>query len=534
MLKGIVPRDYQTNIVDSVLAHGNTLAVLPTGLGKTLIALMLIDRLASRGRILFLAPTRPLAEQHYKTIMKHLDIPEDDIILITGTIPPKKRAELWGRKIIVATPQTVKNDHAKGLFSFSGVSFCIVDEAHRSIGNYAYTYITKECISNNVLILGLTASPGGDPKRIKDIMANLAISNVELRTRQDEDVKPFVKEINISWVKVELDENLTEAAGILREMVRKYSQMFREWGMGMRFPSKKNLVAIRSRIDRLKGGAKYTVLSHYTTFFNLVHMLELLETQGVSPFLKYIEKLKASESKGAKRILASEELEKILKLVEGREHPKMKKLLEIVNERREKKMIIFTQYRERLGDIVSLLKQSGLKAEAFIGQRKGMTQEIQKKALEDFRNDVFNIMVATSIGEEGLDVPSVDTVIFYEPIPSEIRSIQRRGRAGRAKAGEVLILVTSGTQDEGFYWSSIRREKKMHAIIKRVSREKTEEREGKERGELKSDEKTKKKTRAKKTKTKEKPKEKSEDEKPYATEEKQVTEEKQTSILDFI
>ncbi|MGB9577059.1 MAG: helicase-related protein, partial [Candidatus Norongarragalinales archaeon] len=61
--------------------------------------------------------------------------------------------------------------------------------------------------------------------------------------------------------------------------------------------------------------------------------------------------------------------------------------------------------------------------------------------------------------EEGLDVPGVDLVVFYEPVPSEIRFIQRRGRTGRARAGRAVVLIAKGTKDEAFFWSARRKEK---------------------------------------------------------------------------
>ena len=80
-------------------------------------------------------------------------------------------------------------------------------------------------------------------------------------------------------------------------------------------------------------------------------------------------------------------------------------------------------------------------------------------------------MAATSIGEEGLDIPSVDTVVFFEPIPSEIRSIQRRGRAGRLRAGKVVVLITEGTRDEGHLHSSRKKEENMKKIVGRMKRQ---------------------------------------------------------------
>ena len=95
----------------------------------------------------------------------------------------------------------------------------------------------------------------------------------------------------------------------------------------------------------------------------------------------------------------------------------------------------------------------------------GMSQEEQSGVLESFRNGEFDVLVATSIAEEGLDIPEVDLVVFYEPIPSEIRYIQRRGRTGRKSSGCVIILAAKDTIDERYLYASKRRMEKMKQIL---------------------------------------------------------------------
>ena len=75
------------------------------------------------------------------------------------------------------------------------------------------------------------------------------------------------------------------------------------------------------------------------------------------------------------------------------------------------------------------------------------------------------MLVSSSIGEEGLHVPDVDLVVFYEAVPSAIRSIQRKGRTGRTRPGRVIILLAEGTVDEAYYYSSIRRERFMKGLV---------------------------------------------------------------------
>ena len=133
-----------------------------------------------------------------------------------------------------------------------------------------------------------------------------------------------------------------------------------------------------------------------------------------------------------------------------------------------KTVMVFAQYRSTVRRIVELLNEYGIAAVAFVGKKEGVTQANQKETIERFREGKFNVLVASSIGEEGLDIPSVDAVIFYEPIPNEIRNIQRRGRAGRIKVGDIYMLVTRGTKDEIYLYISRQREKKMYELVEKA------------------------------------------------------------------
>ncbi len=134
------------------------------------------------------------------------------------------------------------------------------------------------------------------------------------------------------------------------------------------------------------------------------------------------------------------------------------------------KIIVFNQYRDNAADIVNKLNNiNGVTAQLFIGQQKrgetGLSQKKQKEMLEKFRLGESNVLVATSVGEEGLDIPSVDLVIFYEPVPSAIRHIQRRGRTGRQEKGRVIILMTEDTRDVGYKWSAHHKQKRMYSNL---------------------------------------------------------------------
>jgi Fanconi anemia group M protein len=228
-------------------------------------------------------------------------------------------------------------------------------------------------------------------------------------------------------------------------------------------------------------------------------VLELLETQGIEALTKFITKVKArEESKAQQRLLNDVRFKEIEeKLKSCAEHPKIARLVQMIKERPAgEKFIVFSQYRDQVQVLHEAMQKEGLRSKPFMGKKDGFTQKEQAKTIEDFRKNEFDILVSTSIGEEGLDIPSVDNVVFYEPVPSEIRSIQRRGRAGRAKLGRMFGLIATGTRDQAFFWSAKKREEKMKRIVKKMSGREEEEFQkvwtnkntGKESGELKDEE----------------------------------------------
>ncbi len=456
------PREYQKKIYDSIKRNGNSLVVLPTGLGKTLIALMLIK---DHKHSLFLTPTKPLAEQHTKTIKEVLET--EDVVCLTGELPPIKRKELYSKKIVVATPQTVANDIDKGIVP--EFDLIIFDECHRAVGNYAYTKIAN---SLSGLFVGLTASPGGDSKRIKEVMDALKIKNVEIRSYQDEDVKEHTHKRNITWKLVMLSPHFKQIKSSLEELIKEHSKKLANLGFPPPIKYKGQFIALREKILQAEPKRKFPALIEHSILMHLVHMLELIETQGIYPLREYIKKIESKTSKSAKILLKDPIFNRIKLLAQkDEEHPKLKVLLDVLKNS-NKKAIVFVQYRSQIEKIEQFLKENGLNAAKFVGKRGGFTRKMQEEAIKKFREGEIDVLVASSVGEEGLDIPAVDLVIFYEPVPSEIRSIQRRGRTGRFREGEIIVLITKDTRDQAYYYASKKKEEKMKNILKRMQSKK--------------------------------------------------------------
>jgi len=501
MLRGFTPRLYQETIL-ATAAMKNTLVVLPTGMGKTGVALLLaIQRLKEHpnSKILILAPTKPLAEQHLRTFKQSLDFPEEKITLFTGSVSPQKRAEIWKTaQIIFSTPQGLENDIIGNKIDISNVSLLVFDEAHRATGNYSYTFIAKQYYKKAdwPRILALTASPGSEVDKIEEVCKNLYIEAVEIRTENDPDVQPYIQPINIEWITVELPEEFKKIKRLLDNCVKGKIDQLKRYGVKATFMSKKDLLRMQAQMHaRLASGEKdfeaMRCISILAEILKAQHAQELLESQGITNLNNYMSGL--YEQAGSTKVKATKNLTADIafksayilaqKLLEQNvEHPKIAELVKFVeNEVKQNKMakmILFTQFRDTAVKLSQELEKiEGVYSKVFVGQAKkrntGLTQKQQAEILDMFRDGMFNVLIATSVAEEGLDIPKVDLVIFYEPIPSAIRSIQRRGRTGRQEKGRVVIFMTKGTREEAYSWSAKHKENKMVRILENMRRQLT-------------------------------------------------------------
>jgi len=259
MLKDFTPRLYQETIL-ATAAKSNTLVVLPTGMGKTAVSMMLaVQRFKNypKSKVLILAPTRPLVEQHIETFKKFLDLEEEKFAVFTGFVKPEKRAELWETsKIIFSTPQGLENDIITGRINLEDVSLLVFDEAHRAVGDYSYVFVAKQYYkkARYPRILALTASPGSDLEKIQEVAKNLYIEKVEVRTDQDPDVKPYIQEVKINWIHVELPKTFIEIKKFLVACYKSKLEKIKEFGYitkGIKDHSKKDLLGLQSALHSL-------------------------------------------------------------------------------------------------------------------------------------------------------------------------------------------------------------------------------------------------------------------------------------------
>ncbi|NIS21795.1 MAG: Hef nuclease, partial [Thermoplasmata archaeon] len=343
------------------------------------------------------------------------------------------------------------------------------------------------------LSLGMTASPGTKGEDILEICDTLHISSVEIRSPEDVDVKPYMHDINVQRVFVNIPAHMAPVIEDLRKLIKHSTAKLAALGLVRRSDqvTRKELLAAQQRISaQLSSQAKpppqlYQAATAAAKAMKVAHALELAETQGARVLESYLDRLESeADRKGASRadkgLVNDRVYQRMAKRVRAitEVHPKAEALEGIIrdqfNSQPDSRVIVFTHFRDN-AELVSqrLSSIEGVHPVRFVGQAtkgedKGLTQKEQVGLIEDFKKGVYNVLVATSVAEEGLDIPSTDLVVFYEPIPSEIRTIQRRGRTGRARAGEVRILITRGTRDEAYTYSAKSKEDKMHRELDRL------------------------------------------------------------------
>lgn len=500
----VAHREFQVAIARRAVRE-STLVVLPTGIGKTVIAVLVAAEVLGRGdgRVLLLAPTRPLAQQHADSLRRFLRDPEG-IELFTGGMDASERTRRWvDSRVVVATPQCIANDLEAARYDMAGVALAVFDEAHRAVGAYAYVSVAARYreARPDPLVLGLTASPGWERARVEEVCETLGTVAVEARTEDDPDVAPYVQDTALEHRTVRLTTRMVRARRALEEALTVHVNRLKRAGFVRHRrkgdkASKKDVIgageAIRARLGQggLRRGAMFGALHHQAIALHAVHCLELLETQGVEPALTYIDRHRAEErpKRSVKAFLEDPLVARAVDHLDkhrGVSHPKVDEMVVVLREQLARRpdalVIVFSQFRDTIAGLMTRLEAEGIPARRFVGQAhrggdRGLSQAEQVDLLDRFRRREFNVLVASSVAEEGLDVPSVDLVVFYEPVPSEIRAIQRRGRTGRDAVGRIVVLVTEDSRDEAFMYAEGARERRMRSVVRGMARGKGEAR----------------------------------------------------------
>lgn len=483
-------RDYQFSIVKNGLFN-NTLVALPTGLGKTFIAATIMlnfFRWTQDAKLIFVAPTKPLASQQVEACLNVAGIPRSQATLLTGETSPALREGEWEkRRLFFMTPQTLQNDLSKGYANPKSIALLVIDEAHRATGDYAYVKVVEflRRFNPSFRVLALTATPGSTVEGVQAVIDSLGISTIEIRTEESIDIRRYVHSRDVDQVVLEPSDEMLQVQDLfsqtLRPLCNKLAQV-NKWlardpmtltVMGLREAQKQwFLGAARHANQSTKG----MILNVFAILQSLAHAIKLLNYHGIVPFYHKMVDFRSeveqdSKSKNKRQIIQDEHfremmdtIDKWLKLDGFVGHPKLSYLCEnLLNhfmdagEGSSTRAIVFSEYRDSAEEIVRTLNKHRpmIKATIFVGQAdskrsEGMKQKQQIETIEKFRSGEFNVLVATSIGEEGLDIGQVDLIVCYDASASPIRMLQRMGRTGRKRAGNITLLLMKGREEEQY------------------------------------------------------------------------------------
>ncbi|KAH7328645.1 ATP-dependent DNA helicase mph1 [Stachybotrys elegans] len=499
-------RDYQYSIVKNSLFN-NTLVALPTGLGKTFIAatvMLNFYRWTKTSKIVFVAPTKPLVAQQVDACYNIVGIPRSDTTLLTGDIQPALRVDEWNeRRVFFMTPQTLLNDLSHGYADPKQISLLVIDEAHRAVGEYAYAKVTKMIrrFSESIRVLALTATPGSKVETVQEVIDNLGISHCEIRTEESLDIRQYVHQRHIEQMVLDPSDEMnvvmdlfTQALKPLTEKLTSQNIWYGRMPMAMTayglMQAQREWFASRGRSTNQ--GVQNMMRAIFSVLTSIAHSIKLLNFHGIKPFFDNMVDLRQEqEAKGEKgpkyrrQLIQSTHFQEMMRKIEDWMrtdgfvgHPKLTALADCVlnhfmdqGENSSTRVIVFSEFRDSAEAIVRMLNTHRplIKASVFVGQAdgkrgEGMKQAQQIKTIEEFRQGVFNVLVATSIGEEGLDIGQVDLIVCYDASASPIRMLQRMGRTGRKRAGRIVLLLMRGKEEDQFAKSKDNYEKMQQLI----------------------------------------------------------------------
>ena len=479
-------RRYQVELADTA-GRDHALVCLPTGLGKTTVSLLVTARRLHEvgGTSLLLAPTKPLVQQHAEFYREALTIPDDEVVVFTGEVRPDDRAELFeDATVVIATPQVVENDLVGNRIDLERVTHCTFDECHRASGDYAYNYIAERYHADaaDPLVTAMSASPGDDEEAILQVCENLGLAEVAVMTEDDADVAEYTHNTDVDWKRIDLPEVVIEIRDAINEVVADRLEQLKELGVTNKSSpdlSEREIQGMQAELRKLMNNDQsegYQGMSLLAEIRKLRTAVTYVETQSVESLRRYFERLKeAARSSGAskadQRLVSEPKIREAMRKADAYDdlHPKFRRtrmlLAETLGIENGERVIVFTESRDTAETLVDFLSDH-FTTQKFVGQSdtdgsEGMTQTEQQETLERFRDGAFEVLVSTSVAEEGLDVPEVDLVLFYEPVPTAIRAIQRKGRTGRQAEGRVVVLLANDTRDEAYFWKARNDQKRM-------------------------------------------------------------------------
>ncbi|XP_072284154.1 Fanconi anemia group M protein isoform X2 [Pyxicephalus adspersus] len=514
-------REYQFTMAHTALLH-NTLVCLPTGLGKTFIAAVVMYnfyRWYPSGKIVFMAPTKPLVAQQIEACFRVMGIPQEHMVEMTGNTQAHNRKDMWhNHRVFFLTPQIMVNDLTRGACPASEVKCLVIDEAHKALGNHAYCQVVRELCNytRQFRILALSATPGSDTKSVQQVVTNLLIGRIELRSEDSPDIQPYSHERQLEKFVVPLGDELEVVQKSYLQVLETFAGRLIQNNVLSRreIPSltKYQIILFRDQFRKnppsnIVGAQMGVVEGDFALCISLYHGYELLLQMGTRSLFYYLQSI-MDGSKGMTRarndlgrnadfMSLYQQLESMFSPSTGSDvekpfiysHPKLKKLEEVVIQHfsswnkqgqnssektpEDTRIMIFSSFRDSVQEIAEMLNrhQPTVRVMTFVGHSstgkgvKGYTQKEQLEVVKQFREGGYNTLVSTCVGEEGLDIGEVDLIICFDAQKSPIRLVQRMGRTGRKRQGRIVVILCKGREERTYNQSQSNKRSIYKAIL---------------------------------------------------------------------
>ena len=506
-------RVYQRVIIAAAMFE-NTLVALPTGLGKTFIAATVMlnyYRWFPDLKIVFMAPTRPLVAQQIKACALITGIPALEMAVLIEK-PKAMRQALWDKhRVFFSTPQVVDNDLRNQVVLGELMCLLVMDEAHRAKGNYAYNNVAQFMarLGTQCRVLALTATPATTLEGVQELVTNLKISKLAVRTDKLDDIVPYLQEKPLIRRRIGPLNEISQIMLLLADAVKPILDQANARGILNVFNPLYLLKmacveALRKmQMDTSMGPARFSAAPMLKVLLMVGDAMSKPKIYGIKHFWQWFEAKDAEQKKSKGKMMREfwdhpniDEVRQLAKEVAENPkavgHPKTTAALdelEIFFAEADDllRVIIFTELRALALELVLAIAEcKGARPHIFIGQAgakdaqvvasdnaanprtrgkqiefdnavdsskhvhaQGMSQTVQKRIISEFKLGKHNVLVATSIGEEGLDIGEVDLIICYDLTLLPIKNIQRMGRTGRKRAGKVVLLF-SGNEEAKF------------------------------------------------------------------------------------
>jgi len=471
---------FQEEILRKIFHHKKALILgLPTGLGKTFVAGAYLDRASKPHgiRVLFLVPSVPLGVQ--QTLFARRRLKVENAYFISGAIPPEKRKilKVWNAGFVVTTPQTFANDH---LYAFEPMlkearemrnpipylsevlrdaefefpyDVVVADECQRYIGEtdgYSILLVAAAC---KVSILALSATPHlHAPRRLEELQK--IFDKIQVFSVEEPSISRYIPTRVLYVVRIPTPEELLTVYRGLDVVIGKIEKAIKE---------KYGSSHLKTNCNEHKLCRKRMVLKMLK--FRMVE-------DGASSVLRYgtwrIKELKEPlEELNGKSIIKAyrEALKKCF-------NHKMNVAIKILEREIYDKAIIFAEAVEAVKHIGRKLQEKyGMENVAILIGKGHMTLEQQASALMQFREKA-KILIATSVGEEGLDIPTADIEIWIDPPSNPRKWIQRFGRVLRQPSGRkvarIYSLISIRTHEKNKLLSVMKKAERIYGFTQKI------------------------------------------------------------------